>query len=73
MTKIVIDVETLEPPTSTTNEDVETNLEDLTKVLDSLQIFSLSSSQIPTKQKSLLLSDLVKLSLPDVIFVLMIM
>lgn len=73
MTKIVIDVEMSEPPTSTTNEDVETNLEDLTKVLYSLQIFALSSSQVPTEQKSLLLSDLVKLSLPDVILFLLIM
>jgi hypothetical protein len=42
------------------------NLEDIAALLDSVHIFTSSSSQIPTQQKSLVLQDLVKLSLPNV-------
>lgn len=47
-------------------ENTEENVEDMTELLESIHIFSLSSSQIPVQQKSIVLSDLVKLSPPNV-------
>ncbi|CAO3637271.1 unnamed protein product [Mucor hiemalis] len=46
-------------------ENAEENVEDMTELLESIHIFSLSSSQIPVQQKSVVLSDLVKLSPPN--------
>lgn len=44
----------------------QTKTEDISRLLESLSIFTLSSSQIPTKQKSIVLQDLIKLTLPNV-------
>lgn len=44
----------------------EEDLQDISALLDSVHIFTSSSSQIPVQQKSLVLQNLVKLSLPNV-------
>lgn len=51
---------------TTATEEEEEDLQDITALLDSVHIFTSSSSQIPVQQKSLVLQNLVKLSLPNV-------
>ncbi|KAI9366610.1 hypothetical protein BD770DRAFT_376609 [Pilaira anomala] len=43
----------------------QTKTEDISRLLESLSIFTLSSSQIPTKQKSVVLQNLIKLTFPN--------
>lgn len=47
-------------------EEEETNTEDLSDLLDSLSVFTLSGSQIPTEKKTRALRNLIELSLPNV-------
>ncbi|KAI9265374.1 hypothetical protein EDC94DRAFT_604682, partial [Helicostylum pulchrum] len=46
-------------------EEEETNTEDLSDLLDSLSVFTLSGSQIPTEKKTRALRNLIELSLPN--------